>query len=97
MDEVYMDIPAVRGVAKTLHTVSETLKAVLKALDMLVNVLKATAFIGLVGGAAVIQFIEATKPMIEKVAETCEELSSDVNFSVDAFERGDQQGATRFY
>jgi len=60
-------------------------------------ILKATAFIGLVGGYAVIQFIEMIKPHIEEMAEKCKELMDDLSKSVDAYERGDQLGATRFY
>ncbi|MBP8251184.1 MAG: hypothetical protein KAX40_02385 [Herpetosiphon sp.] len=96
-DEVYMDIPAVRNVAKTFGTVSEVLANVAKVLDMLSNTLKATAFIGLVGGAVVAQFIDAVKPHIEDMSRKCQELNQDVSASVDAYERGDQQGATRFY
>jgi F0F1-type ATP synthase beta subunit len=96
-DEVYMDVPAVREMAKGLGTIGETLTNVVKVLDMLLTTLKTVAFIGLVGGAAVAQFIEMIKPYIEKLAAKFTELSGDVNASVDAFERGDQIGATRFY
>jgi hypothetical protein len=64
---------------------------------MLIMTLKTTAFIGLVGGAAVAQFLEMIKPHIENLAEKCEEISGDLDKSVDAYERGDALGATRFY
>ena len=97
MDEVYMDVPAVRNMAKAFGTIADVLKTVAKVLEVLVNTLKATAFIGLVGGAAVISFIEMIKPHIEQMAEKCEEIDQDLNFSVDAYERGDALGATKFY
>ena len=97
MDEVYMDIPAVRGMAKSFETISEVLSNVAKVLEALANVLKATAFIGLVGGYVVLQFIEMIKPHIEDMAEKCAELNGDLTASVDAYERGDALGATRFY
>ncbi|NJN66784.1 MAG: hypothetical protein HC884_08740 [Chloroflexaceae bacterium] len=97
MDQVYMDVPAVRDMAKNFQTISEVLKAVDKALEAITAFLKATAFIGLVGGTAVIQFIEMLRPHIQDKADKCEELSQDLDASVDAFERGDQQGATKFY
>ena len=97
MDEVYMDIPAVENIAKILGRVSDVLNAVNKVLEGLVLILKTTAFIGLVGGYAVIQFIESIKPYIKQMADKCEELDRDVGASVAAYERGDALGATRFY
>jgi hypothetical protein len=96
-EQVYMDIPAVKNMANTLGQVSEVLKAVSKTLEALANILKSTAFIGLVGGAAVLAVIEMIKPFIKKMADKSAELKKDVTDSVNAFERGDQQGATKFY
>jgi hypothetical protein len=97
VEEVYMDVPAVRDMAKTFGTISEILHAVSKALEALSMTLKATAFIGLVGGYALAQFLEMIKPHIEDMAEKCAELNTDLDASVTAYERGDQLGATRFY
>ena len=97
MDEVYMNIPAVENIAKTLGRVSDVLNAVNKVLEGLVLILKSTAFIGLVGGYAVAKFIESIKPYIKQMADKCEELDKDVSASVAAYERGDALGATRFY
>lgn len=97
MDGVYMDVPVVRDFGKKFQQISETLAQVLKVLDALSTLLKVTAFIGLVGGAAVAQFIDQIKPYIEQVSEKCSEISTDLTSSVDAFERGDATGATRFY
>lgn len=95
--EVFMDIPAVKNIANTLGKVSDVLKNVAKTLEALANILKSTAFIGLVGGTAVLAVIEMIKPHITKVAEKSAELKKDVLDSVTAYERGDAQGATRFY
>lgn len=97
MDQVMMEVPAVRKMAERFGQISEVLNNVAKMLDMLLNLLKSTAFIGEVGGAAVIQFLEVVKPQIEKMAQKCAELDKDLGASVDAYERGDQMGATRFY
>ena len=97
MDGVYMDVPVVRNFSKQFQQISETLAQVVKVLDALSTLLKVTAFIGLVGGAAVATFIDSIKPYIEQVSEKCAEISKDLSTSVDAFERGDATGATRFY
>ncbi len=97
MDQVYMDVPAVRQIAKNFGQIGEVLDNVAKVLEALVNILRGTAFIGMVGGLAVAQFIDMIRPQIEQMAEKCRELNKDLDFSVNAYERGDTQGATKFY
>lgn len=94
---VYMDTDAVRGMAKSFGTIGDVLQAVNKAMQTLSNVLKATAFVGLVGGYAVAQYIDSIRPQIEDIAEKCEELNKDLDASADAYERGDELGSTRFH
>ncbi len=96
-DEVYMEIPAVRSMAKTFGQIGEVLEAVAKVLEGLSMILKTTAFIGLVGGYALAAFIDFIRPHIEQMSKKCQELMQDLNKSVDAYERGDALGATRFY
>lgn len=94
---VYMDTDAVRGMAKSFGTIGDVLQAVNKAMQTLSNVLKATAFVGLVGGYAVAQYIDSIRPQIEDIAEKCEELNKDLDASVNAYEQGDELGSTRFH
>ncbi len=94
---VYMDTDAVRNMAKNFGTINEVLQGVNKALEALSNILKATAFVGLVGGAAVAFFIDSTRPQIEDIAEQCEEFNKELDLSVAAYERGDEIGSTRFH
>lgn len=95
--QVYMDIPAVREIAKQFNTISEILTTVNQVLEALILTLKTTAFIGLVGGYAVAQFLEMIKPHIQEMASKTAEISRDVDASVTAYENGDTQGSTRFY
>jgi hypothetical protein len=94
---VYMDTDAVRGIAKRFDVISDILKTVVKTLEALLMILKTTAFMGMVGGFAVSSYIERIKPQIEQMADKCAELCKDLNVSVDAYIRGDEEGATRFY
>lgn len=96
-NQVYMNVPKVRDIAKTFGTIGDVLKTVATVLETLATVLKATAFMGLVGGLAVAHFLDTVKPYIKQVADKCLELKKDLTVSVDAFERGDALGATRFY
>jgi hypothetical protein len=92
-----MDIPAVEGIARTFQAVSETLKGVVTSLDVLINILNATAFVGAVGGAVLAQFMEIIKRQLDNMADKTEEVSKDVTAAVEAYQRGDEQGATKFY
>lgn len=94
---VYMDTDAVRGMAKNFGTIGDVLQAVNKAMETLSNVLKATAFVGMVGGLAVAHYIDTIRPQIEDIAEKCEEFNKDLDASVEAYERGDELGSTRFH
>jgi hypothetical protein len=96
-DGVDMDVPAVRNISKNFGNISNVLKNVSKVLQTLITTLRTTAFVGNVGGLALAQYMEQIKPTIDTMAENCAELSKDLSASVDAFERGDAQGATRFF
>ena len=52
-DQVFMEVPAVRNMSKNFQQISQTLKQVCNTLQVLSNILKTTAFIGMVGGAVV--------------------------------------------
>jgi hypothetical protein len=92
-----MDIPAVEGIAKTFAQVSEVLKGVVTALDVLINILHSTAFVGAVGGMVLAHFMEVMKRQLDQMADKTEEISTDVTAAVEAYQRGDEQGATKFY
>ncbi|MEW5987097.1 MAG: type VII secretion target [Chloroflexota bacterium] len=94
---IFMDLEAVRGMAKNFGVVGNVLKGVSMALEAAMLVLKTTAFIGLVGGFAVERYIASIKPQIDRLAEMCEELNGDLDKSAAAYENGDQVGSTRFY
>ncbi|RRR68753.1 MAG: hypothetical protein EI684_17125 [Candidatus Viridilinea halotolerans] len=96
-NEIYIDLPAVRNIAKNLQAISEALNKIVKGIELAIATLKGVAFMGKVGGIAFVLFLEAIKPTFEKSAADCAQLSSDVNTSLDAYERNDQVGATRFY
>lgn len=96
-NEVYMNVPVVRKMSRNFSAISSTLKKVSKTLQTLMNILRATAFVGLVGGLAVERYISTYKPYIDKLAKDTAEISKDLSAAADAYERGDSQGALRFY
>lgn len=95
--EVYMKTDVVRGMAKNFKQIGQFLKGVAKTLEVLNTTLKATAFVGLVGGYALINVINKIKPYIEQISEKCANMGKELESSVNAYENGDALGATRFY
>jgi hypothetical protein len=96
-EEVFMDVPAVRGIARNFGQMADVLRAVSRSLETAIATLKATAFVGLVGGYAVAAFLEGIQPVIDRYADRCNEMDNDLNASATAYQNGDAQGATRFF
>lgn len=94
--EIYMETGPVENIAKTINTVGQVLKTVAKVLEVLSTTLKATAFIGLVGGYAVAQYIDQFRPQIEKMAEKCIEITADVRTAIKNYQNQDFTASGRF-
>lgn len=94
--QIYMEVSAVTQISKTVNTVGQVLKTVAKVLEVLSTTLKATAFIGLVGGAAVANYIDQFRPQIEKMAEKCIEITKDINTAIKNFQNQDFTASGRF-
>lgn len=96
-DEVYMNIPAVRGIARQFSDFSNTLTNVSRAIAAIADALRASAFLGMVGNAALASYVDSFRPGIDRMANKCDELSRDLDASVTAYENGDEQGSTLFF
>jgi uncharacterized protein YukE len=96
-EEIFMDVPAVQNMARRFDQMNQVLTAANRAIQAAITVLKTTAFVGLVGGYAVAQYMEQIQPRIQETAEKCGELGQDLRSSAEAYERGDAIGATRFH
>lgn len=96
-DEIFMNIPAVQQISKTLHTVSDVLKGIDKGLKALSHVLEVTAFMGAVGGKAVQMYVDQLEKQVRDLYEFMAELSKDTADAVTAYESGAQQGSTKFH
>ncbi|MGD0613384.1 MAG: hypothetical protein ABSB41_17945 [Anaerolineales bacterium] len=94
--EVLMDIPQVQKMAQSFGTFGDVLQGVSKALEVAINILKVTAFIGLVGGAAVEAYLGMIKPRVDQLANKMHELQGDIQGAISNYETGDQSGSARF-
>ncbi len=94
--EVSMDYDAVQKMSDGFSDSSDVLKATSKALETAIGILKATAFFGLVGNYALAMYLEGIKPNVDKLAETCGELSLDLMGAITSLRDGDSSGSQRF-
>jgi hypothetical protein len=93
---VYMDTEAVQNMADGFGTASDVLKTVATALEVAIDILRATAFIGMVGNLAIANYLERIKPNVEKLGEKCDELKLDLYGAVVSYRDGDDSGSKRF-
>lgn len=96
MAEVSMDFDTVQNMADGFRTAAETLQAVSTALEVAIAILKATAFLGLVGNAALAMYLEGIKPNVDRLAATCDELNLDLIGAIASLRDGDLSGSQRF-
>ncbi len=96
MAEVSMDYDAVQRMSDGFKNSSETLQAVSKALEIAIGILKATAFFGMVGNLALAHYLEGIKPNVDRLANTCDEMSMDLIGAIVSLRDGDNSGSQRF-
>ncbi|MDX2160959.1 MAG: hypothetical protein SF162_06500 [bacterium] len=92
-----MNTERVLEMAKSFQNMSNVLEGVNRALEIAMDVLNTTAFIGLVGGAVWSRYIGMIKPVVQRMADYCAEIDRDLRSAVTAYMNEDAQGATRFY
>lgn len=92
MATTYMDTEAVRKIAGGFEDVSQVLKAVHMALEAAMMILKATAFVGLVGSIAVERYLANIAPKVEKLSQKCGELGQDLQRSAALHEQANTVG-----
>lgn len=94
--EVSMDYSAAQSISDVLRGAGDTLETVAKALEIAANILKATAFFGMVGNLALANYLEGIKPNADKLAKSCHELGMDVTGAIVSLRDGDVSGSQRF-
>ncbi|MBI5961793.1 MAG: hypothetical protein HY866_23855 [Chloroflexi bacterium] len=96
MAEVSMDYDAVQNMSDGFKDASEVLKGVSQALEIAIAILKATAFFGMVGNLALANYLEGIKPNVDRLSDTCSEMSMDLIGAIVSLRDGDYSGSQRF-
>ncbi|NUM45022.1 MAG: hypothetical protein HUU38_09965 [Anaerolineales bacterium] len=94
---VYMDLDAMQTMAGAFDTMSDILTTVERVMHAAMITLRATAFVGLVGGAAVERYLSSTQPIVKQLAEKSKEINLDLISAIVYFRDGDDSGSKRFF
>jgi hypothetical protein len=96
MPDVQIDYGTVSALAQEFALASETLLALMQAVDGDIDLLNTSAFTGLVGKFALDFDLGAIGPQFEALASHCQLLADDLNAAINALQRGDTSGSARF-
>lgn len=88
----HLEPARVKAMGQGFLTMSQVLKVISGILEVQMNILRTTAFIGLVGGLAVERYISIIKPRVDTLSKLCAELSEDAIRSAEDWERAQQVG-----
>lgn len=93
---VQMDYAVIGDVSKGFGTAASVLTTVGKVLEVLVGILRATAFFSLGTSAALAQYLDNIKNKVNNLAKVCNEFSGDLGNAIGDHKRGDVQGKRYF-
>ena len=93
---VQMDYAVIGDVSKGFGTAANVLTTVGKVLEVLVGILRATAFFSMGTSLALAQYLDTIKTKVNNLAKICSEFSGDLGSAIGDHKRGDVQGKRYF-
>ncbi len=93
---VEMDYDVIQAVSKGFNQVAEALKKIGKALQIAIQILRATAFASLGTGEAMARWLEGILKAVENLAKVCLEFSADLARAITDHKVGDIKGKRYF-
>jgi hypothetical protein len=93
---VQMDYAVIGEVSKGFGTARDVLNTVGKVLEVLVGILRATAFFSFGTSAALAQYLDTIKQKVLNLAKICQEFSDDLAQAINDHKSGDIQGKQYF-
>ena len=95
-DVVEMDYDVIQAVSKGFSQVSDALKKIGKALQIAVQILRATAFLSMGINEALARWLEGIQKAVENLAKVCTEFSGDLARAINDHKKGDVKGRGYF-
>lgn len=93
---VEMDYDVMNAVSKGFKGVATSLKAIGKALEVAIQILRAAAFASMGTSLALANYLDVIKQKVEKLAGICEEFATDLAQAINDHRKGDVRGKRYF-
>ncbi len=93
---VQMDYTVISDVSKGFGTARDVLNTVGKVLEVLVGILRATAFFSMGTSAALAQYLDNIKQKVQKLAALCQKFSENLARAIGDHKKGDVTGKRYF-
>lgn len=93
---VQMDYAVINEVSKGFGTAADILTQVGKVLEVLIGLLRATAFFSAGTSLALANYLDVIKGKVNNLAKVCREFSGDLARASDDHKKGDVQGKRYF-
>lgn len=95
-DVVEMDYDVIQAVSRGFRQISDALKKIGKALQIAVQILRATAFLSAGINEAMARWLEGIQKAVENLAKVCMEFSGDLARAITDHKKGDIKGRRYF-
>lgn len=93
---VQMDYAVIGEVSKGFGTAADVLTTVGKVLEVLIGILRATAFFSAGTSLALANYLDVIKGKVNNLAKICKEFNGDLARAIDDHRKGDVQGKRYF-
>ena len=93
---VQMDYSVITAVSKGFKANATTLKAIGKALEVAVQILRAQAIASMGTSLALAKYLDTIRKKVQKLGKICEEFASDLGLAVNDHKKGDIEGKRYF-
>jgi hypothetical protein len=91
-----MDYNVISEVSKGFGTAADVLTTVGKVLEVLIGILRATAFFSAGTSLALANYLDVIKGKVNNLAKICNEFSGDLARAIDDHKKGDVKGKRYF-
>jgi hypothetical protein len=91
-----MDYNVISEVSKGFGTAADVLTTVGKVLEVLIGILRATAFFSAGTSLALANYLDVIKGKVNNLAKICREFSGDLARAIDDHKKGDVTGKRYF-
>lgn len=93
---VEMTYAPIQQASKAFEVSAQTLKTIGKALEIAIQILRATAFASMGTSLALANYLDVIKDKVQKLGKLCQEFSGDLKRAVSDHKKGDYKAGTYF-